>query len=73
MSGISAGWLIASLAISSAGFVLFSYGRKLVRPPQLVAGLAMLIYPYFIPSLIPMLVVAVVLVAALWLAVRLGW
>jgi len=67
------GWLIASLVVSSIGFVLFVYGKKMVRIPQLVVGLAMLVYPYFVPNVIAMLIVAAVLSLALWLAVRLGW
>jgi hypothetical protein len=67
------GWIIASLVVSSIGFVLFVYGKKMVRIPQLVVGLAMLVYPYFVPNVIAMLIVAAVLSLALWLAVRLGW
>jgi hypothetical protein len=72
MHGFTATWLIVSLIISGIGFVLFNYGRKLARPPQLVAGVAMLVYPYFVPSLLPMVIVAAVLLAALWLAIYLG-
>jgi hypothetical protein len=68
----SGGSLFASLIISSIGFVLMSYGRKLARPPQLVAGLALLIYPYFVPSVIPMVAVAAAVVAGMWVAVYLG-
>jgi hypothetical protein len=70
---IDAAWLFASLVVSAIGFVLFSYGRKMARIPQLVVGLAMLIYPYFVPSVIPMVIVAAGLSLGLWIAVRLGW
>jgi hypothetical protein len=50
-------WLFLSLIPSGVGFVLFVYGRKEQRWPQLAAGLALLIYPYFTDSV----------------AVRLGW
>jgi len=70
---LSGNQLMASLLVSSVGFVLFVYGRKLARAPQLVAGLALMVYPYFVPSAAVTLIVAGALVAALWLAVRLGW
>ena len=67
------GWFAASFVISSVGLVLAHYGRKLARPPQLIAGVVMLIYPYFGPAVVPMGIVAAALCAALWVAVRLGW
>jgi len=70
---LSLGWLTASIAISGVGFVLANYGRKMGRPPHLIAGVVMLAYPYFVPTLAPMLIVAAVVCAALWVAVRLGW
>jgi hypothetical protein len=70
--GFSTAWLFISLIISAIGFVLFNYGRKLARAPQLVAGVALMVYPYFVPSLVPMVIVAAVLLAALWLAIYLG-
>ncbi len=70
---LSMSWLLASFAISSVGLVLANYGRKFGRPPHLIAGVVMLVYPYFIPTLVPMLIVAAALCAGLWIAVRLGW
>jgi hypothetical protein len=66
-------WIIASLVVSAIGFVLLHYGRKMARVPQLVVGLAMLIYPYFISGALANALVAVGLLGALWLVVRLGW
>ena len=70
---LDARWLFASLIVSSIGFVLLVYGKKMARLPQLVVGLAMLVYPYFVPAVIPMLIIAAVLSVGLWLAVRFGW
>jgi hypothetical protein len=72
MAGFTAGSLYASILVSGVGLVLTSYGKKLARPPQLVAGLIMLVYPYFVPRVAPMLIVAGVLLAAMWLAIRRG-
>jgi hypothetical protein len=67
------GWLFASLIISAIGFVLLHYGRKMARVPQAAVGLALLIYPYFVPGVLIMVIVAAVLLGGLALAVRLGW
>lgn len=65
--------LFVSLLISSVGFVLLSYGRKMSRPPHLIAGLLLLAYPYFVPSVVVMLVIAAAILAALWIAVQQGY
>ncbi len=70
---LNPGWLFASLVVSALGFVLLHYGRKMGRIPQVLAGLAMLIYPYFVHNVIVMLAVTAALSGALWLVVRLGW
>ena len=66
------GWLFASLIVSSVGYILFNYGRKLRRAPQAVAGIAMMVYPYFVHNLVVLLIVAATLSLTLWLAVWLG-
>jgi branched-subunit amino acid transport protein len=58
---------------SGIGFVLFVYGRKQQRWPQLLAGILFMIYPYFTPSLLTMLLVGVALGTGLWVAVQGGW
>jgi hypothetical protein len=63
--------LLASLLVSSIGFVLFRYGRKQSRVPQTLIGISMLVYPYFISSVIWMLAVCALLLALLWLLVHL--
>jgi hypothetical protein len=44
---IDPAWLFLSLVPSGLGFVLFRYGKKQDRWPQLVAGFALMVYPYF--------------------------
>jgi hypothetical protein len=65
--------LFASLIVSSVGFIVVTYGLQMRRLPQLVAGVVLLVYPYFITAPIPMVAVGVVLLAGMWLAIRLGW
>ncbi|HTL44229.1 MAG TPA: hypothetical protein VL262_07800 [Vicinamibacterales bacterium] len=65
--------LFLSLIVSGVGFVLFTYGKKQDRFPHLAAGLVLMIYPYFVGSAVPMLLVGAAIVGALWLAVRSGY
>jgi hypothetical protein len=65
--------LLASLMVSSIGFVLLSYGKKMSRPPAMLAGLVLLVYPYFIANAWLMLPIAAVLLGLLWLAVKSGY
>jgi hypothetical protein len=65
--------LVAGFAVSGVGYVLFSYGRKLSRPPQLLGGLILMVFPYFVPSVPWMLLVAALLAALVWVAVRMGY
>jgi len=65
--------LIVSFVVSGVGFVLFSYGRKMKRTPQVVSGLLLMVFPYFVSSVLGMLVIAALLILALVFAVKLGW
>jgi hypothetical protein len=65
--------LLASLLISSVGFVLFVYGKKQARVPQMAIGLILLGDPYFVSNLLLMFAIAMALVLGLWVVLRLGW
>jgi hypothetical protein len=65
--------LLAGLVASGVGFVLFTYGRRMSRPPHLIVGLCMLIYPYFVPTAIMTGGIGVGLLLLLWGAVKLGY
>ena len=67
------GLLFLSLVTSGAGFVLFVYGRKQERWPQLVAGLVLMVYPYFVDTLAMSVGIAAAIVAIMWLAIRQGY
>ena len=66
-------WLFVTLIPSGAGLVLFVYGRKQRRWPQLAAGLALMLYPYFVTSLVALVVWGALIGVGLWWAIRLGW
>lgn len=70
---LDANALLASLFVSLIGGALLVYGRKQVRLPHMLCGLVLAIFPYFVPGALPILGVAAGLLAALALAVRLGW
>ncbi|MBL8860103.1 MAG: amino acid transport protein [Planctomycetes bacterium] len=68
----SAGSLSPSLLISSIGLVLFVYGKRMERTPQLVVGALLMIFPYFVSDVQWMSGTAAVLVGCLFLALRNG-
>ena len=70
---LDANWLILSLIPSGIGFVLFVYGKKQQRWPQLVGGIAMMVYPYFTPTITSMLIIGMMIGAAVYWAVREDW
>jgi hypothetical protein len=70
---VDANSLLAGMLVSSIGFVLFVYGKKQSRFPQLVVGLVLMVYPYFVPSALLMFGIAVCLLGMLWLGVRAGY
>jgi hypothetical protein len=65
--------LLLSFLAGSIGLVLFVYGKKQVRLPQLVGGLLFMVYPYFAPSVPWMLAIGAALGLGLWWVIRLGW
>ncbi len=65
--------LLLSLVASGVGFVLFVYGKKQQRWPQLGAGVLYMVYPYFTGSAGALVIVGVLIGGGLWLLLRLGW
>ncbi len=66
-------WLFVSLIPGGVGFVLFVYGKKQDRWPQMAAGLLLMVYPYFATSLVSLVATGAVIGLILWYASRLGW
>jgi hypothetical protein len=65
--------LFASLVVGSIGLGLFIYGKKQARWPQLLVGVAMMVYPYFVSTFSSIVSIGLLLGIALWWAIRLGW
>jgi hypothetical protein len=70
--GFETGSLVASLIVSAIGFVVFAYGKREQRVPQIVIGLVLMGFPYLVPSVPLMAIITAVLLAGLWLAIRFG-
>ena len=70
---LDATWLLLSPIPSGIGVVLFVYGKKQERWPQLAAGVAMMVYPYFATSVVSLVGVGVAICVALWYSIRAGW
>jgi hypothetical protein len=59
--------LMVSLFFGSLGAGMFLYGRKASRLVPLVAGLGLIVVPYFIPNVIAMAVVSIAMAALPWI------
>ena len=66
------GLLFLSLVTGTIGLALFVYGKKQTRWPQMAAGLAFMVYPYFVTDMVGIVVVGLVLGALLWWTLRAG-
>lgn len=65
--------LMLSLIPSGIGFVLFIYGRKAGRWPQLCTGMALMIYPYFAGGAVTMVGIGALLGGGLYVMIHAGW
>jgi len=60
---MNASQLLWGLLFSSIGLGYFLYGKKQRAVVPLVCGIAMMIYPYFIPNVVALVGIGVVLAA----------
>ena len=64
--------ILSSFLVSSIGYVLFHYGRKSARFPQLVSGLVLMVFPVFVPGVAWTLGIAGAVLGLLWAGLRTG-
>ena len=65
--------MFLSLIPGGIGFVLLVYGKKQGRWPHMVAGLALMAYPYVASTVTQLLAGGALVGAGFWYALRLGW
>ena len=58
--------LITSLLFGMVGMAMFMYGKRAARLVPLIAGVCLMVVPYFIPNLIALLIVCCLLMASPW-------
>ena len=64
--------VFAALFVSTVGFGIFVYGKKQMRFPQLLTGIALMLFPYLIGGSARILGLGAALIVGLWIAVRAG-
>jgi len=64
--------LLASMFVGGIGFVFFAYGKKQSRLPQMLVGVALMGFPYFVSSVPWMFGIAAGLIGLVTLALRAG-
>ncbi len=69
---LSGSSLAAALLVSGVGTGLFLYGNRQSRLPQLLAGLALMVYPMFASGWLTILVIAAAVIGGLWVGIRAG-
>ncbi len=70
---LSVGSLATGILISLVGAALLLYGRKEVRVPHMVAGVILIIFPYFVGLWWLAILIAVVILVGLAVVSRLGY
>ena len=69
---LTAGELFAGMVVSALGVGVLMYGRKQRRAPHVVGGVLLLVCPFVGGGAWTVSAAGAAIVAALWLAVRLG-
>lgn len=70
---LSLGTLVVGIFISLIGVAVLIYGRKEARVPHMIAGLLLIVFPYFVGQWWLAIVIAAVILAALAIISRLGY
>jgi nitrogen fixation-related uncharacterized protein len=65
--------MMLSLVPSGIGLFLFMYGKKQERFAHIAAGLVLMVYPYFVSTVLQMLVGGALIGGVFWWALQAGW
>jgi len=63
-------WLFLSGLFSLIGFAVFMYGRRQSRASPMLAGVALMVYPYFVDGTAALVGIGVLLIVAMIIASR---
>ncbi len=64
--------LIVSFLVSGVGVVAFVYGKRQQKLYPMLAGVALLVFPYFVDNVLVTAGITAAVLAALWLLSRNG-
>jgi len=64
--------LMVAMFASLVGMALFVYGKRQRRAPHLIAGIVLVVYPYFVSNVYLLVAIFAALLGGLWVVVRLG-
>jgi len=64
--------LFAGLVVSALGVGFFIYGKKERRAPQLITGVLLSVFPFFVSGAVTTYAVAAAILVAMWIAIRRG-
>jgi hypothetical protein len=59
--------ILGGILFGSIGFVAFVYGKKTASFRPMLVGIALMVYPYFVPETTVLYIVGAALTAALFL------
>jgi hypothetical protein len=65
--------IMLSLIPSGVGVFLFMYGKKTERFLYIASGIILMVYPYFVNTVLQMFVGGAAIAAVFWLALQQGW
>jgi len=59
-------WMSASLVIGSVGLGMFLVGKRRSEFVMMIAGIVMMVFPYFVPNTIAMICVGAAIGGFVW-------
>ncbi|HYS26115.1 MAG TPA: hypothetical protein VEP46_10945 [Vicinamibacterales bacterium] len=65
--------LMLSLVPNGIGVFLFMYGKKQERLAHIAAGIVFMVYPYFVSTVLQMLLGGALIGGVFWWALQAGW
>ena len=65
--------ILVTFVAGTVGFGLFVYGKKAQRVPHLVAGVLLMVYPYFTTTTTQAVGIGTAIALGLWAVIWSGW